>query len=64
MQVIPPQFADAWWHGDASLRERLETALRLYADMLCYANTVALYTFYEFGEDERRSAPRARLAQA
>jgi hypothetical protein len=55
LQAVPPQFADAWWHGEASLRERLETALRLYADMPCYANTVALHTFYgEFGEDERR----------
>jgi hypothetical protein len=55
LQAVPPQFADAWWHGDVSLRERLETALRLYADMPCYANTVALHTFYgEFGADERR----------
>ncbi|MDP1850529.1 MAG: hypothetical protein Q8K79_22250 [Solirubrobacteraceae bacterium] len=55
LQAVAPQFADAWWHGDASLRERLETALRLYAEMPCYANTVALHGFLrEFGEPERR----------
>lgn len=55
LQAVPPQFADAWWHGDASLRERLETALRLYADMPCYVNTVVLHTFHgEFGDGERR----------
>jgi hypothetical protein len=55
LQAVPPQFADAWWHGAASLRERLETALRLYGEMPCYANTTALHGFYgEFGEDERQ----------
>ena len=55
LQAVPPQFADAWWHGEASLRERLETALRLYGEMPCYANTVALHGFHgEFGEQERR----------
>jgi hypothetical protein len=54
-QLVPPQFADAWWHADASLRERLEMGLRLYAEMPCYVNTVALHGFYrEFGEPERR----------
>ncbi|HEV2777295.1 MAG TPA: hypothetical protein VGV90_17030 [Solirubrobacteraceae bacterium] len=55
LQAVPPQFADAWWHGDTALRERLQMALRLYAEMPCYANTVALHGFHgEFGEDERR----------
>lgn len=55
LQAVPPQFADAWWHGDAPLRERLEMALRLYADMPCYANTIALHDFYrDFGAGERR----------
>ena len=55
LQLVPPQFADAWWHAEASLGERLQMALRLYAEMPCYANTVALHGFLrEFGEPERR----------
>jgi hypothetical protein len=56
LQAVPPQFADAWWHGEASIAERLQMGLRLYADMPCYANTIALHGFYrEFGDAERRA---------
>ena len=55
LQAAPPEFADAWWHGDASLAERLQMALRLYSEMPCYANTVALHGFYhEFADAQRR----------
>jgi len=55
MQTAPAEFADAWWHGDASLGERLQMALRLYPEMPCYANTVALHGFYwEFDVAQRR----------
>jgi hypothetical protein len=54
LQAVPPQFADAWWDGDATLAERLDAALRLYAEMPCYANTIALHGFYgEFAVGER-----------
>ena len=46
LQTPPAEFADAWWHADASLGERLQMALRLYSEMPCYANTVALHGFY------------------
>ena len=56
LHAVPPQFADAWWHAEASIAERLQMGLRLYADMPCYANTVALHGFYrEFGDAERRA---------
>lgn len=56
LQAVPRQFADAWWDGDASIAERLQMGLRLYADMPCYANTIALHGFYaEFGDPERRA---------
>jgi hypothetical protein len=45
-QAVPPEFGDAWWRAGASLDERLRMALRLYAEMPCYANTVALHDFY------------------
>ena len=58
LQVAPAAFADAWWRADAPLHERLATALRLYADMPCYANTIALHDFHrEFGDEERRMRP-------
>ncbi|HYH89385.1 MAG TPA: hypothetical protein VEX67_09135 [Solirubrobacteraceae bacterium] len=55
LQAAPAEFADAWWDADASLAERLQMALRLYAEMPCYANTVALHGFYhEFDAARRR----------
>ncbi len=68
LQAAPAEFADAWWHGDASLGERLRMALRLYGEMPCYANTVALHGFYrEFDAEQRGllwTAYRAWLAGA
>ncbi len=56
LQMVPHEFSDAWWHGDASLAERLEMGLRLYREMPCYASTIELKSFYEqFGADERRA---------
>ncbi len=66
LQAVPPEFADAWWRADASLDERLQTALRLYSEMPCYANTLALHDFHrEFDEAQRSmlwNACRAWLA--
>ena len=57
LQTAPAEFADAWWHGDAHARERLQMALRLYSEMPCYANTVALHGFYrEFDEAQQARA--------
>lgn len=55
LQAAPAEFADAWWHGDAPLEERLRMALRLYSEMPCYANTVALHGFHrEFDAAQKR----------
>jgi hypothetical protein len=55
LQAVPTEFADAWWNADASLDDRLQMALRLYADMPCYANTIALHGFYgQFDAAQRR----------
>ena len=66
LQAVPPEFGDAWWDAEVSLDERLRMALRLYAEMPCYANTIALHGFYqEFDEAQRRllwDAYRAWLA--
>lgn len=66
LQAVPPEFADAWWDGGAPIGERLAAALRLYAEMPCYANTIALHGFYgEFGAAQRAAlweAYRAWLA--
>ncbi len=54
LQAVPPEFGDAWWNAEASLGERLRMALRLYAEMPCYANTIALHGFYrEFDAAQR-----------
>ena len=56
LQAVPPEFEEAWWRGDAPIGERLQMALRLYAEMPCYANTLALHAFqHEFGEPQRRA---------
>lgn len=55
LEGVPQEFGDAWWSDAASLGERLDMGLRLYREMPCYANTVALHGFYrEFGAAERR----------
>lgn len=55
LQAVPQEFGDAWWDTGASLGERLQMALRLYAEMPCYANTIALHGFLpEFDEPQRR----------
>ena len=65
LETVPHEFTDAWWHGDASLSERLEMGLALYREMPCYANTVPFHGFYgEFsGRDKGRlwDAYRAAL---
>src|SRR5690349_6259164 len=33
LEAVPREFADAWWDGDVPLGERLDAALRLYAQM-------------------------------
>jgi hypothetical protein len=68
LQAVPREFADAWWDGDVALGERLDAALQLYAQMPCYANTIALHGFYgEFDAHQRDvlwDACRAWLAGA
>jgi hypothetical protein len=52
---VPHEFADMWW-GDAAPAQCLETALRLYREMPCYANTIELKRAYErFGDDEKQT---------
>ncbi|MEA2195334.1 MAG: hypothetical protein QOG42_1768, partial [Solirubrobacteraceae bacterium] len=66
LEQVPEEFADAWWHGAASLSERLAMGLRLYREMPCYANTIALHGFYgEFAHADRErlwDAYRSALA--
>jgi hypothetical protein len=55
LHAVPPEFGDAWWDAGASLGERLQMAVALYADMPCYANLIALHGFYgEFDAVQRR----------
>ncbi len=55
LSEVPHEFSDAWWHGGASLSERLQMGLRLYREMPCYANTVELKRFHaDFGDDDRQ----------
>ncbi|HVF76759.1 MAG TPA: hypothetical protein VNA28_00555 [Solirubrobacteraceae bacterium] len=54
LELVPHEFADAWWHDDEPLLERLQMGLRLYRDMPCYASTMELKSFYEhFGTEEK-----------
>ena len=53
---VPQEFSDAWWDADTSLAERLQMGLRVLREMPCYANTMALKSFYEeFGPAEKRA---------
>lgn len=53
---VPHEFHDAWWLDDTSLADRLAMGLRVLEEMPCYANTMALISFYEhFGPDEKRA---------
>jgi hypothetical protein len=52
---VPHEFSDMWW-GDAAPAQCLDTALRLYREMPCYANTIELKRAYErFGDDEKQT---------